>query len=219
MMTYKNEDEDNGTAQDGKDEDDDDNDDDNINIINDSVISTRDDITHPKGYTDKGYQIYNLNSFITKKQMIALNTFALKLKTTPIFNEAIDDTTNINGIFNNDETRRSSEPIEFATNKVLEILIDSAEQIGELVNPKFKVQKCAVLHSLIGGLQQVEHTDSTPDKNDFCSCIFAIQDGTKINMNGEEVDIPKGEAILFHSNLPHHGCCYEIEENRRFFFI
>jgi hypothetical protein len=219
MVTYNNED---------NDEDNNNNDDDddaaNNNNNKDSVISTRDDITHPPGFTDKGYQIYNLNSFITKKQMIALNTFASKLITTPIFNEEIDntnnneiDTTGITEEFSNDETRRSSEPIKYATTRVLEKLIDSVEQIGGLIDRKNKVQECAVLHSLIGGSKQVEHYDATPDKNDFCSCIFAIQDGTKINMNGEEVDIPKGEAIIFHSNLPHHGCCYEIE-NRRFFF-
>jgi hypothetical protein len=92
-------------------------------------------------------------------------------------------------------------------------------QYAQIGNPKFTVQKAVFLCSEAGCLLQAEHTDGTPTTGVFCSCVLAIQDGTKIMMNGETIYLNVGEAIFFHPDVFHRGCDYVKANNRLFFYI
>jgi hypothetical protein len=171
-----------------------------------------------KGFSPKGFQIYNLNDDINESDMITLNEKAEKCKTNPIFNQDINPDIQTKD-FRNDKKRSISIPI----NKNLPVfkrMIRGINQIAELINnDNYTVQSGYVLRSLEGCAAQAVHTDGNVDKRDFFSCVFAIQEGTKININGRVVNIPKGEALFFHSKVKHNGCSYSTKNNRYFFYI
>jgi hypothetical protein len=178
------------------------------------------------GFTAKGYHIYNLKVDINVTDFETLYTLSTKYKTSPIFNQeiqtdtTIDDTTiDKNKQFDNDNKRSASAPIQNKNNPVIVKTMSSVNQHAELINPKFKVQKAVYLCSEAGCLLQAEHTDGTPTTGVFCSCVLAIQDGTKIMMNGETIYLNVGEAIFFHPDVFHRGCDYVNANNRLFFYI
>jgi hypothetical protein len=141
-------------------------------------------------------------------------------KTKPIFHQEIQtETTDKNKLFDNDNKRSSSNPIQNKKDPVIVKTMSGVNQHAELINPKFKVQKAVFLCSEAGCLLQAEHTDGTPTTGDFCSCVLAIQDGTKIMMNGQTIYLNVGEAIFFHSDAFHRGCDYVKANNRLFFYI
>jgi hypothetical protein len=172
------------------------------------------------GFTAKGYHIYNLKVDITVTDFETLYTLSTQYKTRPIFNQEIQtQTIDTNKQFDNDNKRSASAPIQNKNNPVIVKTISSVNQHAELINPKFKVQKAVYLCSEAGCLLQAEHTDGTPNTGDFCSCVLAIQDGTKIMMNGETIYLNVGEAIFFHPDVFHRGCDYVHANNRLFFYI
>ena len=141
-------------------------------------------------------------------------------KTKPIFHQEIQtETTDKNKLFDNDNKRSSSNPIQNKKDPVIVKTMSGVNQHAELINPKFKVQKAVFLCSEAGCLLQAEHTDGTPTTGDFCSCVLAIQDGTKIMMNGQTIYLNVGEAIFFQSDAFHRGCNYVKANHRLFFYI
>jgi hypothetical protein len=173
------------------------------------------------GFTAKGYHIYNLKVDINVTDFETLYTLSTQYKTSPIFNQEIQTDTSIdkNKLFDNDNKRSASNPIQNRKNPVIVKTMSGVNQHAELINPKFKVQKAVFLCSEAGCLLQAEHTDGTPTTGNFCSCVLAIQDGTKIMMNGETIYLNVGEAIFFHPDVFHRGCDYVNANNRLFFYI
>ena len=206
----------------------DDNDDDNntcskkkIKDDGDDSVREEEDInnsnSNTKGFTTKGYQICNLTNDISPKDMMHLNKKAEIFKTNPIFNQDINKGIQTEDV-RNDKKRNISVPI----NKNLPVfkrMIGVINEYAGLINNKYTVQNGYVLRSLKGCAAQAVHTDGNGHKIDFFSCLFAIQEGTKINIDGRIVDIPTGEALFFHSAVKHHGCSYTTNNNRYFFYI
>jgi hypothetical protein len=173
-----------------------------------------------EGFTEIGYHVYNLNLQIDEKEIATLNELANKYKTNPIFNQEIqNENEGKTTVFLNDNKRRTSNPIQNKRDPVIKETMRVVNQFTKLINPKFKVQKAVYLRSEAGCLPQAEHTDGTPTTNDFCSCVLAIEDGTKIRMNGRIIYLKVGEAIFFHSGVLHNGCDYDKDNNRLFFYI
>jgi hypothetical protein len=182
--------------------------------------SKRDNPVQRVGFTDIGYHSYNLNFHIDGKEMAALNILATKYKTKAIFNEEIQTETTVkNKTFRNDNKRSVSNPIQNFKNSTIVETMRVVNQYAQIGNPKYEVQRAVFLHSEADCKLQAEHTDGTPTTGNFCSCILAIQEGTKIRMNGRTIYLNVGEAIYFHSDVYHQGCDYEKANCRLFFYI
>jgi hypothetical protein len=168
------------------------------------------------GFSDTGFLVFHLKHHIDEDEMIALNEIANNSETTPIFNQEIQRV----GIdAKNDRKRQSSISIHDSNVPVIKEMIRVINDHAQVINPEYSVQKSVVLRSEDGCEKQAEHTDGTDTKLDFCSCLFAIQEGTKIDMNGRTIHLDIGDAIFFHSDVLHNGCCYSNKNNRYFFYI
>jgi hypothetical protein len=173
-----------------------------------------------EGFTDIGYYSYNLKFHIDEKEMAALNKLATKYKTKPIFNQEIQTgSTDKNKKFDNDNKRSASNPIQNFKNPTIVETMRVVNQYAQIGNPTYEIQRAVFLRSEAGCLLQAEHTDGTPTTGNFCSCILAIQEGTKIIMDGRTIYLNVGEAIFFHSDVSHQGCDYKKANSRLFFYI
>lgn len=107
------------------------------------------------------------------------------------------------------------------TPKILKEIIEKSERTARQMNPQFEIFEQRVIKSDPNLPMQMIHGDNTlinsieeaSDAKIFggmvVSCIVAIQDNTKLNIQIglaiKKVHIPKGSMIMFNAKSPHAG--------------
>ena len=110
------------------------------------------------------------------------------------------------------EKKRHKQP------KAFHQMVQRLRQYGRQHNKEWKLFKLVAMKSKRGCLEQAEHTDGVCNKNrknkDIGSVVFSIMDGTKLVIEGKEVNIPVDSALVFAGCLLHNGAAYDTENIR-----
>jgi len=106
--------------------------------------------------------------------------------------------------------------------KALLKLFERLKYLGKLHNRSWEMFNTVCLLSEAGCLEQAEHTDGHPSTEkdfpietcDMGSCLFALEEGTTLVIEGQTVDLPVGSTLVFAGRLKHNGSPYSFNNYR-----
>lgn len=160
-----------------------------------------------------------LNEYAHK--MMEFEKWIVKQQMTVIFNRVSAEEEEKNGYPNRYMTVKQIRTRGAATPIILKEIIEKAERTARQMNPQFEIFEPRIIKSDPNLPTQMIHGDNTlidtiEDASDakifggmVVSCIVAIQDNTKLNIQIgsaiKKVHIPKGCMIMFNAKTPHAG--------------
>eukprot|EP00980_Cylindrotheca_fusiformis_P031619 scaffold26696_cov250-Cylindrotheca_fusiformis.AAC.1 len=90
------------------------------------------------------------------------------------------------------------------------------DNIATTINDSWKTFGMVVLRSEKGCCQQEVHVDGIYGKPEIGGLVIAVEEGTKLMIDGGLLNLNVGDVVAFSGNTPHAGAAYKERSNVRF---